>query len=488
MKKLLTIIVLLASISTVYAANNFGYGIQLSKNENDLLIENIIPNSLAEKMGLKPGQKIIKLNGKKIQKLKISDIENLDNSYKNLQLIMSNNKQYKLKPENIDLLKIYNDIQDTYNTNTAYPTFTYKTDKIILPTDIDSKHVKYTNAYFNYADIISNKNAKLYTELFKVTQENVVKSIIDAQNNPMNEYAELYNSIYSADTQNYDIYGNAFKDFLRLAIYNEQNKEVIDRQISEFNNTQRKQYAQLAYNTRIVANLYSYANRELGLYLINNTINANQTDKWRDELKTQNKIYNKMYNELLQSLSKNKIEINKPGPLSNREQIIVGVTPKEKWVNDKQIIILAQERGYDPNRNPNVKKINDLKILTQKIASGARLSIEDYSEYLKLDPNNADIYYERGLLYSEQRKYTLAINDFDKVIQLSNNYGQKGSAYLHRGHNFIISQNNYANAYKDYEKAAECFEMADDPDGVDHALQFMWELKNNPKSFKERML
>ena len=122
MKKLLTIIVLLASISTVYAANNFGYGIQLSKNENDLLIENIIPNSLAEKMGLKPGQKIIKLNGKKIQKLKISDIENLDNSYKNLQLIMSNNKQYKLKPENIDLLKIYNDIQDTYNTNTAYPT------------------------------------------------------------------------------------------------------------------------------------------------------------------------------------------------------------------------------------------------------------------------------------------------------------------------------------------------------------------------------
>lgn len=35
------------------------------------------------------------------------------------------------------------------------------------------------------------------------------------------------------------------------------------------------------------------------------TINANQTDKWQNELKTQNKIYNKMYNELLQSLSKN---------------------------------------------------------------------------------------------------------------------------------------------------------------------------------------
>ncbi|MBD5401768.1 PDZ domain-containing protein [bacterium] len=366
MKKILTILLLLASVSTVYAANNFGYGIQLSKNENDLVIKNIIPNSLAEKIGLKPGQKIIKLNGKKIQKLKISDIENLDNSYKNLQLIMSDNKQYNLKPENVDLLKFYNDIQDTYNTNTAYPVFLYKTDKIILPTDIDSKHVKYTNAYFNYADIISNKNAKLYTELFKVTQEKVVKSIIDAKNNPMNEYAELYNSIYSSDTQNYDIYGSAFKDFLRLAIYNEQNKEVIARQISEFNSTQRKQYAQLAYNTRIIANLYSYANRELGLYLMNNTINANKTDKWRDELKTQNRIYNKMYNELLQSLSKNKIEINKPGPLSNREQITAGVTPKEKWVDDKQIVILAQERGYDPNENPVIKKINDAKIAAQK--------------------------------------------------------------------------------------------------------------------------
>jgi len=366
MKRFLVILVLIASISAVYAANNYGYGIKLSKNENNLLIENIIPNSEAEKTGLKVGQKIIKFNGKKIEKIKMSDIENLDNSYKNIKLIMDDKKEYNLKPENVDLLNLYNDIQNTYNTNTAYSINPYSTDKILLPNNIDSKHVKYTNAYFNYADIISNENAKLFVELFKVTKKNLIKSYIYAQDNPKNEYAQLYKSIYSVNPKQYDIYGNAFKDFLRLAIYNEQNKEVIDRQISEFNSTQKKQYAQLVYNTRIIANLYSYANRELGLYLIKHSINVNQTDKWKNELKTQNTTYNKMYNELCQSLSKNKIEINKPGPLSNREQMTAGVTPKEKWVDDKQIILLAQEKGYDPNKIPEIKKINEAKIAAQK--------------------------------------------------------------------------------------------------------------------------
>lgn len=177
MKKILTILLLITSLPVVYAVDNYGYGIKLSKNENDVLIENITPNSVAEKRGLTVGQKITKFNGKKAEKLKISDIKNLDSLYKNIKLITYGNKQYSLIPENLDLLNLYNEIQDTYNTSTAYSVSKYNTDKIILPNNIESKHVKYTNAYLNYADIISIETSKQYIELFKVTKKIFLKHL-----------------------------------------------------------------------------------------------------------------------------------------------------------------------------------------------------------------------------------------------------------------------------------------------------------------------
>lgn len=366
-KSLLTITALIILAVPTLAENKSGFALLLDKDENNIFIKHVIPNSNAHKLGLKSGQKIIKFNGKKTNKIKNSDIENIDSTYKTLKLVTEDNKQYNLKLEDINLLNSYNQVQNTYCEVSKYIVSDYKTEKIILSNNLDNKHIRYANAYLNYANAISLENSKLYTELFKVTKDNVLFSKVHPRTNPTNTYTELYNSIYRSN-KIYDVHGQALKDFLELAMYNEENLKVINRQVSEFNNQQKEQLAQIAYNTRIVANLYSYANRELNLFLIKNTVNRNTTDKIENELKTENNIYNLKYKQLCDILNKNKIKINKPGPLSNRQQITAGITPNTKWADDKEIIILAQEKGYNPSNSKIVQKSSNIVAVSQPMS------------------------------------------------------------------------------------------------------------------------
>lgn len=420
------------TLSFAFATNEFGFGISLNRVGNDIIVENVIPNSIADKLGLKNGQKIIKFNGKKINKVKDSDIENINSKYKSLKITTFDNKQYKLKSEDISLLNSYNQIQETYNQNTKYKVTPYKTEKIILANDIESKHAKYANAYLNYADAIAIENSKLYVDLFKVTDENVKIALEKTKNNEINPYSGVYNSIYRTN-KTHDIYGEAFKQFLELSIYNDENINLINRQISEFNELQKKQFAQLAYNTRIIANLYSYANRELSLYLIKHTVNANKTDIWQNELKTENNIYNIKYKELCNLIATYKIEIKKPGPLSNREQITAGIVPNSKWVDDKQIVVLAQEKGYNSNKSGGF----------------ARLDTNNHTQYNSLKQlNNYKVQIPFSLIYSlpqgEQQIWSdgtvsrsKEFNSIILLVQKSINCNAKGDI-----NNAIINLNN----------------------------------------------
>lgn len=372
MKKIVVITLLSTLTFTPVWANNLGYGINFTQSNENILVKSVTPNSVAAKSGLKAGQKVLKFNGKKINKIKTSEIENIDTTYKSLKLLMADNKQYNLKPENIDVLTAYNEVQTTYNTDTAYTIGSYQTNKIILPQYINNKNVRHANAYFNYADIIAFENAQLYINLFKITEKNLNKAVLDTiltDTTEENEYIKLYRALYVGDKKEYDIHSSIFRYFLRLAIYNEQNQDLINRQISEFNNTQQKQYAQLAYNTRIIANLYSYADTELFMYTTRHTVDVNKTDQWHKQLKTQNQIYNLAYKELCNSLSKHKIKINKPGPMSNRQQITAGVPLKDKYVGEEQIIVLAQAKGYNPNNKEVTQKSSNFVANSQPISN-----------------------------------------------------------------------------------------------------------------------
>ncbi len=64
-------------------------------------------------------------------------------------------------------------------------------------------------------------------------------------------------------------------------------------------------------------------------------------------------------------------------------------------------------------------------------AGNATGAISDYAQVIKLNPASEDAYYERGRIYSEQKKYIDAINDFTKVIALNPKHYR---AYYLRGY------------------------------------------------------
>jgi tetratricopeptide (TPR) repeat protein len=66
-------------------------------------------------------------------------------------------------------------------------------------------------------------------------------------------------------------------------------------------------------------------------------------------------------------------------------------------------------------------------------------AIEDYSEAIRLKPDYTDAFINRGFAYSMTGQYQLAIEDFNKLIRLQPDdflaYKNRGAAYLSQGNN-----------------------------------------------------
>jgi tetratricopeptide (TPR) repeat protein len=75
--------------------------------------------------------------------------------------------------------------------------------------------------------------------------------------------------------------------------------------------------------------------------------------------------------------------------------------------------------------------------------------IADYTEAIRLDPNNVELYYERAKVYSNKNDYTQAIADYTEAIRLDPNYMP---AYLNRG-SVHEEKKDYNRAIADYTEA-----------------------------------
>ncbi len=80
-----------------------------------------------------------------------------------------------------------------------------------------------------------------------------------------------------------------------------------------------------------------------------------------------------------------------------------------------------------------------------------REAIKYFTEILKMDPENAEAYYNRGTAYVELKHKMLAIRDFTKAIKINPKYTE---AYIARGRVFL-EMKNYKKAFKDFQKAVE---------------------------------
>jgi tetratricopeptide (TPR) repeat protein len=77
--------------------------------------------------------------------------------------------------------------------------------------------------------------------------------------------------------------------------------------------------------------------------------------------------------------------------------------------------------------------------------------IEDYDNALRLNPNIADAYNNRGVAKKHLGRFTEAIADYDKAIQLKPDFAV---AYFNRG-DAKKSLGQYESAIKDFDKAIE---------------------------------
>ncbi|REJ43621.1 MAG: tetratricopeptide repeat protein [Microcystis flos-aquae DF17] len=79
------------------------------------------------------------------------------------------------------------------------------------------------------------------------------------------------------------------------------------------------------------------------------------------------------------------------------------------------------------------------------------LALDDFNKAMKLNPNYAMAYFGRGELYYYQKKYELALADFNKAIELNPNHA---GAYVNRGI-IYYEQKKYELALADFNKAIE---------------------------------
>ena len=140
----------------------YGMGAVVSQSKNDLVtIEEVYKNSPAEKVGLKKGDKYLKINGKDVTKLTPSQIGE--------KIKKTNGKEFEL----------------TIKRKAEEKTFKIKIDKVEIPS-VKSKIIKKENKKIGYIQLTifaANTDEQLQEHLKKLEKENIEDLIIDLRYN-----------------------------------------------------------------------------------------------------------------------------------------------------------------------------------------------------------------------------------------------------------------------------------------------------------------
>jgi tetratricopeptide (TPR) repeat protein len=111
-------------------------------------------------------------------------------------------------------------------------------------------------------------------------------------------------------------------------------------------------------------------------------------------------------------------------------------------LDDKQEVIDINDAIGYKNRGHDRTELGDYE--------GA---IADYTQVIKINPDDIDAYYYRGNAYFDMGKYEAAINDYTQVIKINANYI---NAYYNRG-NALLEIADKPRAVEDFHKAADLY-------------------------------
>ncbi|MGQ9870569.1 tetratricopeptide repeat protein [Leptodesmis sp.] len=124
-----------------------------------------------------------------------------------------------------------------------------------------------------------------------------------------------------------------------------------------------------------------------------------------------------------------------------------GTQQAKQGRNSQAIADLTQAIQLNPN-DPNLY-LN--RGVTHYQEGNLTAALEDYNKALNLNPNFAEALSNRSQVYVAQQRYDEAINDASRAIQLNPNLTE---AYLNRG-NAYFGKNNLDGATQDYQKVLQ---------------------------------
>ena len=143
-------------------------------------------------------------------------------------------------------------------------------------------------------------------------------------------------------------------------------------------------------------------------------------------------------------------------------------TPFELRQAEGQIAIEDYDEAIRVNPNDAVayfNRGNAYHSLNKK-----KRAIEDYDQAIRLNPEYADAYHNRGTTYRDLGQFRRAIEDYDQAIHLN---PRDAVAYNNRGNAYKL-QGKKAEAIADFEK---CITLTDNPQWVEIARQQIKELQ-----------
>ena len=101
-------------------------------------------------------------------------------------------------------------------------------------------------------------------------------------------------------------------------------------------------------------------------------------------------------------------------------------------------------------------------------------AILEYNQSRRLNPNNPEVYYNRGVAYYYLGKQQQALQDFNQTIQLDPKFAE---AYGNRGE-LLLQKGDKQGAVEDFRQAAKMFAQKGDKESAQQMNEFIHRLLN----------
>lgn len=176
------------------------------------------------------------------------------------------------------------------------------------------------------------------------------------------------------------------------------------------------------------------------MFMLSRTLKfENPESAMQDVTKMRIERYNDQYKEFAERI----LESNKNTADSNTSEVA-----KEVSAYNMQLL---EDYNKAIEMNPNSAEAYSKRGIVYGRLKEYEKAMEDYNKAIELEPNFSSAYFNRGCVYKEMKQDEKALAEFNKVIELQPKYS---AAYNNRGY-IYLEQKKYDEALSDFNKAIE---------------------------------